>query len=279
MAKTWVPKVGYSSASSGRPPVFPCVWRRIAPTRRDEFTAGPATGRAADPARLFIPSSIPSAPLSRILSGGDPGRELSPSLGALQLGIPLLVQSQATGFPDPGRWLPRDGISGCSPTSTYAIGPFLAMLGGEAIRAFRESGCWVQGAQGRRLTYQGPLITSLVEQYGPRFHYIALRQPPEPWPAPWPGRIRPPSPAARQARSGLAFSAEHSQVMICGNPAMVRPTQTLLDLGLGQEPARPRQHQRGKLLVSRGPGQRPTLSPSLASSRWLSAQALFPCGV
>ena len=34
---------------------------------------------------------------------------------------------------------------------------------------------------------------------------------------------------------GLAFSAEHSQVMICGNPAMVKETQlTLLDLGLAK---------------------------------------------
>lgn len=58
----------------------------------------------------------------------------------------------------------------------------------------------------------------------------------EEWPEAMAGRI----PAAiadgrLQARVGLEFAPELSQVLICGNPAMVKETQqTLLSLGLAK---------------------------------------------
>ena len=162
-----------------------------------------------------------------------PEGELTPSLGALQPGDSLLVQSQATGFLTLDE-LPAGRDLWLLSTGT-AIGPFLAMLAeGEAFRRF-ENLVLVHGVRkGEELTYQA-LITSLVEQHGPRFRYVPFVSR-EAWPGAMEGRI----PAAidagsLQERVGMAFSAEHSQVMICGNPAMVKETQqSLLALGLAK---------------------------------------------
>lgn len=143
------------------------------------------------------------------------------------------MQSQATGFlvldeVPSGRdlWLLSTGT---------AIGPFLSMLAdGEAFDRF-ENLVLVHGVRrGEELSYQG-LIASFAEQHGARFHYVPFVSR-EGWPGAMAGRI----PAAiadgrLQARVGLAFSPEQSQVLICGNPAMVKETQqTLLELGLAK---------------------------------------------
>jgi ferredoxin--NADP+ reductase len=88
--------------------------------------------------------------------------------------------------------------------------------------------------KGEELSYQ-PLIASFTEQQGARFRYVPFVSR-ETWPGAMAGRI----PAAiangqLQERVGLDFSAESSQVLICGNPAMVKETQqTLLALGLAK---------------------------------------------
>lgn len=175
----------------------------------------------------------PSAPYHEFYLVEIPDGELTPSLGSLQEGDTLLVQSQATGFlildeVPSGRdlWLLSTGT---------AIGPFLSMLAdGEAFDRF-ENLVLVHGVRrGEELSYQG-LIASFAEQHGARFHYVPFVSR-EGWPGAMAGRI----PAAiadgiLQARVGLAFSSEQSQVLICGNPAMVKETQqTLLELGLAK---------------------------------------------
>ena len=162
-----------------------------------------------------------------------PNGELSPSLGALQVGDSVLVQSQATGFltldeVPAGRdlWLLSTGT---------AIGPFLAMLAqGEAFERF-EHLVLVHGVRtGEELTYQS-LIASFSERYGARFSYVPFVSR-EFWPGAMAGRI----PAAitsgqLQERVGLTFSPEQSQGLICGNPAMVKETQqTLIGMGLAK---------------------------------------------
>ena len=205
----------------------------LAPYKAGQFTKLALQRGEQRIQRAYSFVNPPSAPYHEFYLVEIPDGELTPSLGALQPGDSLLVQSQATGFLTldelpPGRdlWLLSTGT---------AIGPFLAMLAeGEVFERF-ENLVLVHGVRkGEELTYQG-LITSLVEQYGPRFHYVPFVSR-EPWPDALPGRI----PAAiasgeLQARVGLAFSAEHSQVMICGNPAMVKETQqTLMGLGLAK---------------------------------------------
>lgn len=88
--------------------------------------------------------------------------------------------------------------------------------------------------KGEELSYQA-LIASFAEQHGERFRYVPFVSR-EPWPDAMAGRI----PAAiangqLQQRVGLEFSPELSQVLICGNPEMVKETQqTLLALGLAK---------------------------------------------
>ncbi len=205
----------------------------LAPYKAGQFTklALEQGDRRIQRAYSFV--NPPSAPYHEFYLVEIPSGELTPSLGSLQVGDTLLVQSQATGFltldeVPAGRdlWLLSTGT---------AIGPFLSMLAdGEAFNRF-ENLVLVHGVRKREeLSYQ-PLIASFAGQYGERFRYVPFVSR-EPWPEAMAGRI----PAAivsgqLQARVGLEFSPERSQVLICGNPEMVKETQqTLLALGLAK---------------------------------------------
>ncbi|WP_042011811.1 ferredoxin--NADP reductase [Aeromonas fluvialis] len=205
----------------------------LAPYKAGQFTklALEQGDRRIQRAYSFV--NPPSAPWHEFYLVEIPSGELTPSLGSLQAGDTLLVQSQATGFltldeVPAGRdlWLLATGT---------AIGPFLSMLGdGEAFNRF-ENLVLVHGVRkGEELSYQS-LIASFAEQHGERFRYVPFVSR-EPWPDGMAGRI----PAAiangqLQARVGLDFSPERSQVLICGNPEMVKETQqTLLALGLAK---------------------------------------------
>ncbi|MGL4249380.1 MAG: ferredoxin--NADP reductase [Aeromonas sp.] len=207
------------------------VAAELAPYKAGQFTklALEQGERRIQRAYSFV--NPPSAPWHEFYLVEIPDGELTPPLGSLQAGDTLLVQSQATGFltldeVPAGRdlWLLSTGT---------AIGPFLSMLAdGEAFNRF-ENLVLVHGVrQGEELSYQ-PLIASFAEQYGERFRYIPFVSR-EPWPDAMAGRI----PAAivsgkLQVRAGLDFSPASSQVLICGNPEMVKETQqTLLALGL-----------------------------------------------
>ncbi|WP_323889395.1 ferredoxin--NADP reductase [Aeromonas caviae] len=209
------------------------VEAELAPYKAGQFTklALEQGERRVQRAYSFV--NPPGTPYHEFYLVEIPGGELSPSLGSLQVGDSLLVQSQATGFLTldeipPGRdlWLLSTGT---------AIGPFLAMLAeGQVFDRF-EHLVLVHGVRkGEELSYQ-PLIASFAEQHGERFRYVPFVSR-ETWPGAMAGRI----PAAivdgsLQARVGLSFSPELSQVMICGNPAMVKETQqTLLGLGLAK---------------------------------------------
>lgn len=209
------------------------VEAELAPYKAGQFTklALKQGERRIQRAYSFV--NPPSAPYHEFYFVEIPDGELTPTLGSLQTGDTLLVQSQATGFLTldelpPGRdlWLLSTGT---------AIGPFLSMLAdGEAFKRF-ENLVLVHGVRkGEELSYQ-PLIASFAEQQGARFRYVPFVSR-EAWPDAMEGRI----PAAiasgqLQERVGLGFSAESSQVLICGNPAMVKETQqALLALGLAK---------------------------------------------
>ena len=200
------------------------VEAELAPYKAGQFTklALVQGDRRIQRAYSFV--NPPSAPYHEFYFVEIPDGELTPTLGSLQAGDTLLVQSQATGFLTldelpPGRdlWLLSTGT---------AIGPFLSMLAdGEAFDRF-ENLVLVHGVRkGEELSYQ----------QGARFRYVPFVSR-ETWPGAMAGRI----PAAiangqLQERVGLGFSAESSQVLICGNPAMVKETQqTLLALGLAK---------------------------------------------
>lgn len=155
-----------------------------------------------------------------------PGGQLTPRLGTLQAGDTLLIAANPTGFltldeipPARDLWMLSTGT---------AIGPFLSILSDGEVAMRFDNLVLVHGVrQGRELAYR-PLIDRLAERYGPRFSYVPMVSR-EAWPDALSGRI----PAAIEAgtleqRVGLEISAEASQVMICGNPEMVRDTQRVL---------------------------------------------------
>lgn len=205
----------------------------LAPYKAGQFTklALEQGDRRIQRAYSFV--NPPSAPYHEFYLVEIPSGELTPSLGSLQAGDSLLVQSLATGFltldeVPAGRdlWLLSTGT---------AIGPFLSMLAdGEAFNRF-DNLVLVHGVRkGEELSYQA-LIASFAEQHGERFRYVPFVSREE-WHDAMVGRI----PAAiasgqLQQRVGLEFSPELSQVLICGNPEMVKETQqTLLALGLAK---------------------------------------------
>ncbi|MEG0009146.1 MAG: ferredoxin--NADP reductase [Aeromonas sp.] len=209
------------------------VAAELAPYKAGQFTKLALQRGDQRVQRAYSFVNPPGTPYHEFYLVEIPDGELTPSLGALQPGDELLVYSQGTGFLTLDE-LPAGRDLWLLSTGT-AIGPFLAMLAdGEAFERF-ENLVLVHGVRkGEELSYQG-LITSLVDQYGPRFRYVPFVSREE-WPDAINGRI----PAAisdgrLQARVGLEFAAEHSQVMICGNPAMVKETQqALLALGLAK---------------------------------------------
>ena len=209
------------------------VEAELAPYKAGQFTKLALQRGEQRVQRAYSFVNPPSAPYHEFYLVEIPDGQLTPSLAALQVGDSLLVQSLAAGFLTLDE-LPAGRDLWLLSTGT-AIGPFLAMLAdGEAFERF-ENLVLVHGVRkGEKLTYQA-LITSLVEQYGPRFRYVPFVSR-EAWPDAMAGRI----PAAiaegrLQDRVGLEFSPVHSQVMICGNPAMVKETQqTLLEIGLAK---------------------------------------------
>lgn len=209
------------------------VEAELAPYKAGQFTKLALQRGEQRVQRAYSFVNPPSAPYHEFYLVEIPDGQLTPSLAALQVGDSLLVQSLAAGFLTLDE-LPAGRDLWLLSTGT-AIGPFLAMLAdGEAFERF-ENLVLVHGVRkGEELTYQA-LITGLVEQYGPRFRYVPFVSR-EAWPDAMAGRI----PAAiaegrLQARVGLEFSPVHSQVMICGNPAMVKETQqTLLEIGLAK---------------------------------------------
>ncbi|MEW7865747.1 ferredoxin--NADP reductase [Aeromonas diversa] len=155
-----------------------------------------------------------------------PDGQLTPRLGTLQAGDTLLIAANPTGFltldeipPARDLWMLSTGT---------ALGPFLSILSDGEVAMRFDNLVLVHGVrQGRELAYR-PLIERLAERYGPRFSYVPMVSR-EAWHDALSGRI----PAAIEAgtleqRVGLEISAEASQVMICGNPEMVRDTQRVL---------------------------------------------------
>ena len=155
-----------------------------------------------------------------------PGGPLSPRLAALQPGETLYLGARANGFFSIGE-VPEAEALWCLSTGT-GIGPFLSML--------RTDDPWqkfgrvvlVHGVrQARELTYQDAIAEIRSARAG-AFTYVPMVTR-EPHPHALPGRI----PAAiedgrLEARASLAFTAENSHAMLCGNPAMVDDVQKVL---------------------------------------------------
>lgn len=155
-----------------------------------------------------------------------PGGPLSPRLATLDAGAPIWLLHSANGFfcvqevpPAPVLW--------CLATGT-GLGPFMSIL--------RTADPWQKFARivlvhgvryARELAYRDELA-AIRAAHPAAFDLVSLVSR-ETAPAALAGRI----PAAiddgrLEAAAGVALTAENSQVMLCGNPAMIDDAQAVL---------------------------------------------------
>lgn len=156
-----------------------------------------------------------------------PEGPLSPRLHDLNSGDKVLLAPKGAGFFTLAD-MPQNEHLWLLSTGT-ALGPFLSICKTEeAWRRFKKIVLVHSVRHGHELTYQ-ETIERLKQRHPDQFQYVpfisredtvfAIK-----------GRV----PAAIQdgrleARAGIAISSEHSQVMICGNPDMVKDTCAVLE--------------------------------------------------
>jgi len=151
---------------------------------------------------------------------------LSNALVKLQPGDSLWLKEQANGFftleevpASRDLWMLATGTG---------VAPYFSMLGSEEIWQRYRHVVLVQGVRSKPdLQYQN-LVTSYQESYPGRFYFqpFVSREACE-------GSIQGRIPDSLrdgdlEARIGLNLDVEHSQVMLCGNPDMVKDTVELL---------------------------------------------------
>lgn len=156
-----------------------------------------------------------------------PEGPLSPRLHDLNSGDKVLLAPKGAGFftladvpISEHLWLLSTGT---------ALGPFLSICKTEEPwRRFKKIVLVHAVRHGHELTYQ-ETIERLKQRHSDQFQFIPFvsREDTE---LALKGRV----PAAIQdgrleARAGIAISSEHSQVMICGNPGMVKDTRAVLE--------------------------------------------------
>lgn len=175
-------------------------------------------------ARAFSFVNPPDDPVLEFYGVIVPEGPLSPRLARLRAGDTLQVASNPAGFlvlrevPDARTlWLLSTGTG---------IAPFLSILRTEAPwQRFREVVLVHAVRHARELVYQ-EMIARLREERGLRYVTFVSR---EPAPGSLAGRI----PAAvtdgrLESAAGVALAAETSQVLLCGNPAMLKDATAAL---------------------------------------------------
>lgn len=200
------------------------------------FHAGQFTKLALD-----INGEIVGRPYSFINAPGEnplefyfilvPAGPLSPRLAALEEGDAVWVSPHAAGFltlaevPDAKHlWLLSTGTG---------IGPFLSILKTEQPWQRFDRVVLVHAVrQAEELAY-GETIRDFAQQHGEQFRFVPVVSRAE---MDFALRARIPEAIADgrlEARAGVVLAPENSQVMLCGNPDMVRDTtEVLLARGL-----------------------------------------------
>ena len=196
------------------------------------FTAGQFTRLALDldGERVARPYSFVNPPRERPLEFYFvvvPHGRLSPRLGALETGDTLWVARHGGGFFTLDE-VPAGRDLWCLSTGT-GLGVFLSILGTDEAWQRFERIILVHGVRhARELTY-GDTIAGFARHHPRRFHMIPLVSR-EATDFALPGRIpQAIENGSLEARAGCTLDPAYSQVMICGNPAMVRDTRTVLE--------------------------------------------------
>jgi ferredoxin--NADP+ reductase len=156
-----------------------------------------------------------------------PEGPLSPRLAALGTGDPVWLLDRANGFfcaPE----LPEAAALWCLSTGT-GLGPFLSILRTEEPWGKFERVVLVHAVRHAADLSYGEVIAAIASARPGQFSFASLVSR-EPHRGALPGRI----PAAirdgrLEARTGVPLTAANAHVMLCGNPDMVRDTQTVLE--------------------------------------------------
>ena len=158
---------------------------------------------------------------------------LSPQLHKLQIGDSLKIMAPATGFlvldevpKSRDLWLMATGTG---------VGPFLSILATEQAWKTYENIILVYGARYEHDLAYTSLIEHWSKKYAKKFHFVPIVSRENKV-----DRLRGHIPALLktsciQQQVGLDIHEANSQVMLCGNPAMIEDaTQTLIELGLSK---------------------------------------------
>lgn len=155
-----------------------------------------------------------------------PEGKLSPRLHALQPGQQVMITKEAAGF------FVLDEIPECKTlwmlATGTAIGPYLSILQeGKGVERFENIVLVHAARYAQDLSYL-PLMQQLQQRYNGRLRIQTVVSREE-----VAGSLTGRVPALiesgeLEAAVGLQMAAEHSHIMLCGNPQMVRDTQQLL---------------------------------------------------
>lgn len=168
----------------------------------------------------------PDDPVLEFYSTMVPDGPISPRLHTMRTGDRVLVSPKGGGYftldqvPDARHvWLLATGT---------AIGPYLSILRTEAPWQRFDRVILVHAARhARELTYRGT-IEALAEAHGDQFDYVPFISR-ESANFAMPGRIPPAiEQGALEQRVGLTLDPATCQVMLCGNPDMLRDAQSVL---------------------------------------------------
>lgn len=156
-----------------------------------------------------------------------PEGPLSPRLSALDAGDPLWLLERANGFfsiPE----VPSAAALWCLATGT-GLGPFLSILRTPDPWEKFERVILVHAVRhARDLSYPAPIAAIAAAQSG-RFSFVPFVSR-EFHPGALQGRIPEAINDGRlEAWAGVPLTAENAHAMLCGNPEMVRDTQTVLE--------------------------------------------------
>jgi ferredoxin--NADP+ reductase len=177
-------------------------------------------------ARPFSLVNPPADPVSEFYGVVVPQGPLSPRLARLERGDRLYVADNPSGFLVLSE-VPSAETLWMLSTGT-GIAPFLSILRGDAPWSRYASVALIHAVRHRAELVYRELIATLEHERGARLRYVPFVSR-EPAPAALAGRI---PDAIRDGRleqaTGLRLGADNSQVMLCGNPDMLKDVSAAL---------------------------------------------------